>query len=96
MVKVQNGWESHNLNELEVMTSNQASPVSVLSDRKGPHELALASAIQAKYSTSPQPPKQNVLANGLDNPTLNSSPPFQGHGHGHEPPNFVDIAHDPP
>ena len=96
MVKVQNGWESHNLNELEVMTSNQASPVSVLSDRKGPHELALASAIQAKYSTSPQSPKQNVLANGLDNPTLNSSPPFQGHGHGHEPPNFVDIAHDPP
>lgn len=94
MVKVQNGWESHNINELEVMTSNQASPVSVLSDRKGPNELALAGAIRAKYSTSPQSPKQNVLANGLDNPTLNSRPPIQGHGH--EPPNFVDVAHDPP
>lgn len=93
-MKVQNGWESHNINELEVMTSNQASPVSVLSDRKGPREFTPAGAIQAEYSTSPQSPKQNVLANGLDNPTLNSRPPFQVHGH--EPPNLVDIAHEPP
>ena len=94
MVKVQNGWESHNIDELEFMTSNQASPVSVLSDRKGPREFAPAGAIQAKYSTSPPSSKQNVPANGLDNPTLNSRSPFQGRGHEH--PNLFDIAHDPP
>lgn len=93
-MKVQNGWESHNIKELEVITSTHDSPVSVLSDRKGSHELALAGTIQAKYTTSPSSPKQNVLGNELDNPTLNSKPPFQGHGH--EPPNFADIAHDPP
>ena len=96
MVKVQNGWESHNINELEVMTSNQASPVSALSDQKGPRKLALAGVIQAKYPTSPQSqsPKQTVLANGSDNATLQSRTPFPGHGH--VPPNFVDITHDPP
>ncbi len=94
MVKVQNGWEAHNINELEVMTSNQASPVSALSDQKGPHEFALAGAVHAKYSTSPQLPKQTVLANGSDNASLHSRTPFPGHGH--VSPNFVDITHDPP
>ena len=94
MVKVQNGWESHNINELEVMTSNQASPVSALSDQKGPHESALAGAVHAKYSTSPQSPKQSVLADGSDNASLHSRTPFPGHGH--VSPYFVDITHDPP
>ena len=79
MVKVQNGWESHNINELEVMTSNQASPVSALSDQKGLHESALAGAVHAKYSTSPQSPKQTILANGLDNTGLHSRTPLPGH-----------------
>ena len=94
MVKVQNGWESRNINELEVMTSNQASPVSALSDQKGPHELALAGAVHAKYSTSPQSPKQSILANGLDNTSLYSKTPFPGHGP--VSPDFVGITHDPP
>ena len=33
MVKLQNGWQSHNLNELELMASAQASPTSAMSDR---------------------------------------------------------------
>ncbi len=94
MVKVQNGWESHNINELEVMTSNQASPVSALSDQKGPHDLALAGAVQTKHSASAQSPKQNVLANGSDDATLHTRTPFPGRGHG--PPNFVGITHDSP
>ena len=94
MVKVQNGWESHNINELEVMTSNQASPVSALSDQRGPHELAVAGAVQAKYPTSPQSPKQTVLANRSDNAILQSRTRLPGHGH--VPPNFVNITHDPP
>ena len=94
MVKVQNGWESHNINELEVMTSNQASPVSALSDHKGLHESALAGAVHARYSTSPQSPKQTILANGLDNTGLHSRTPLPGHGH--VSPDFVDITHDPP
>ena len=76
------------------MTSNQASPVSALSDQKGPHELALAGAIHAKYSTSPQSPKQTILANGSDNTSLHSRTPFPGHGH--VSPDIVDITHDPP
>ena len=36
MVKVQNGWQSHNISELESMTSNQDPPVSTASD---PHQL---------------------------------------------------------
>ena len=32
MFKVQNGWQSHNINELERMASSQVSPVSAVSD----------------------------------------------------------------
>ena len=94
MVKVQNGWESHNINELEVMTSNQASPVSALSDHKGPHDLALAGAVQTKYFAPAQSPKQTVFANGSDDATLHARTPFPGRGH--VPSNFVGITHDPP
>ena len=38
MVKVQNGWQSHNISELESITSNQVSPVSAVSDAHRPYE----------------------------------------------------------
>lgn len=49
MVKVQNGWQSHNISELESITSNQASPVSAVSDAHRPYErhLPLKSAADA-------------------------------------------------
>ncbi|KAL9104034.1 MAG: hypothetical protein Q9163_000973 [Psora crenata] len=34
MVKVQHGWQGHNISELEQMTSQQGSPVSAASDRR--------------------------------------------------------------
>lgn len=33
MVKVQHGWQSHNISELEQLTSNQGSPISAGSDQ---------------------------------------------------------------
>lgn len=49
MVKVQNGWQSHNISELESITSDQASPVSAVSDAHRPYErhLQLKSAADA-------------------------------------------------
>ena len=41
MVKVQNGWETRNLNELEShITSAQASPISTTSTLRQPHEFS--------------------------------------------------------
>ena len=41
MVKVQNGWETRNINELEThITSTQASPISTTSTLRQPYELS--------------------------------------------------------
>ncbi|KAL2040301.1 hypothetical protein N7G274_006744 [Stereocaulon virgatum] len=62
MVKVQNGWQSHSITELEGMTSNQASPISGLSDQRQLFESASADAHPASYSASMQSPKRLALA----------------------------------
>ena len=41
MVKVQNGWQSQTINDLEILTSNQNSPNSEASERGHLHALAL-------------------------------------------------------
>lgn len=51
MVKVQNGWQSHNISELESITSNQASPVSAVSDAHWPYERHLQLKTAADAST---------------------------------------------
>lgn len=64
MVKVQNGWESHNLSELESMTSSQASPVSAVFDAHRLHECHVSSNVSADISTSMQQSKQVTAAPG--------------------------------
>lgn len=51
MVKVQNGWQSHNISELESMTSNQASPASAVSDAQRLCERHLPINFPADTST---------------------------------------------
>lgn len=51
MVKVQNGWQSHNISELESITSNQTSPVSAVSDVHWPYERRLQFKSAADAST---------------------------------------------
>jgi len=55
MVKVQNGWQSHNINELEFMTSNQASPTSALSDQRQPYDSLLVNELAVERSRNMQP-----------------------------------------
>lgn len=54
MVKVQNGRQSHNINDLENLTSNQGSPISAASERRRSHVLQVASNRAADFSPSMQ------------------------------------------
>ncbi|KAF6239453.1 hypothetical protein HO173_002715 [Letharia columbiana] len=54
MVKVQNGWQSHNISELESMTSNQASPVSTVSNAHRLYDRHLPAYFPADAPTSIQ------------------------------------------
>ena len=47
MFKVQNGWQSHNINELERMASSQVSPVSAVSDVHRLYERQLPNGVPA-------------------------------------------------
>lgn len=62
MVKVQNGWQSHNINELESMTTNQASPVSTVSDTPRLYERHLPAKFFADQSKSMQLSEQTTAA----------------------------------
>ncbi|KAL9125907.1 MAG: hypothetical protein Q9217_004954, partial [Psora testacea] len=52
MIKVQHGWQDHTISELEKMTSQQGSPVSATSDRRGDD-------IRFAHSPVPSTPKPN-------------------------------------
>ena len=43
MVKVQNGWQSHNINDLETMASHQFTPVTASAERRRPYSSPNAS-----------------------------------------------------
>ena len=51
MAKVQNGWQSHNISELESITSNQASPISAVSDAHWPYKRHIQNKPAADAST---------------------------------------------
>ena len=79
MVKVQNGWQSYSITELEGMTSNQASPISGLSDQRRPFESALTNTVPASYSTFTQSPKRIALSPEYDNASLRTTTVAPGH-----------------
>lgn len=64
MVKVQNGWESHNLSELEGMTSSQASPVSPSFDAHWLHEPHISSNVSTDTAPSMQQSEWAAAAPG--------------------------------
>ena len=47
MFKVENGWQSHNINELERMASSQVSPLSAVSDAHRLYERQLPNGVPA-------------------------------------------------
>ena len=66
MVKVQNGWQSRNINELENKSSHEISPISAISSQRRGYEPSLVDAIQTVHYTSPQSPKRVSMANKSD------------------------------
>ena len=47
MMKVQNGWHSQNISELESLTSNQGSPIFVTSEQRRPHTAPFTGDLSA-------------------------------------------------
>jgi len=58
MVKVQHGWQSHNISELEHLTSSQGSPISAGSDQRRPPAYPIANV---PSSGSPQTTTMNSM-----------------------------------
>ncbi len=55
MVKVQHGWQSHNINDLEHLTSSQGSPIPAGSDQRRPPAYPIANGSSADYPRFMQP-----------------------------------------
>lgn len=62
MIKVQNGWQSHNISELESMTSTQASPISAVSDAHRLSERHLPTNLPADPSKFMQQSERTATA----------------------------------
>lgn len=55
-MKVQNGWQSHNINELEFITSNQVSPTFAPLDRRRPFGSLPVNGLTVDRGEKVQPP----------------------------------------
>lgn len=79
MVKVQNGWQSHNLNELEFMTSDQASPASAFSDQRRPYDSLLANELSVDRSRIMQPTEGAIAPQQYDSVSAQKTSLPAGH-----------------
>ncbi|KAI4130953.1 MAG: hypothetical protein LQ338_001464 [Usnochroma carphineum] len=72
MFKVQHGWQSHNLNELEAMTLPRTSPSTGVPQLQ---QAAASTTLRDKHSPCPQgPPPGSPMAYGHPQPQLISAP----------------------
>lgn len=66
MVKVQNGWQSHNINELEFMTSNQPSPTSATLDQRRSYDSFVTNGLSVDRNNLMQPSGEAMIPRDYD------------------------------